>query len=624
MKKIARLRLFGAVMAALPVLGMTAGALGQYRVDDSHVNDANNRIGSGGYNSSHDLSPRDLSVSGNQIVSGNVTGLDFFHGTSLGTDDPNYFGGASLSPTLDRFNAISGPVNYGARSTGASTAQPYFNGDTSTAAPPPNFTTQVGTGAYTPAAPPVNQPYDARLGYFGDPGAVNSPENQAFPVTPGELDLPGPADTSGNATTLTASPLYGIRDWQTGDSSSQYFLSRYSNTNLVSPSDRDRVSNASIQQMRNELNSTIVQGPNGQTPDNSAGGAAAANANPNNLALGAAIAPSSLTPTNGTTVANTYLNPQPLGGEQSTGQSMQQIWINLPSPDQQSSQIADLETRQKLMAQRQKLMANGKGKLTAVEATAQFNAQQQYIKDYNKAAGTGAPGTGKLAAPTDGMGPSTTQPTGVGSGLPKSVMTDHGPAPLPATPQAPPVAPLTPMVTEPLQHDADEQPYIVTSLATGIRAKGLADLMKSAENQMRDGHFNAALDSYDSAEQVAPNNPFIAMGRGFAEMGASYYGKAELDLRRAIAAEPALLAGRYDIKGFLGEDRLKFVVNDLTDIYQSEKDSVRPAVLLGFISHNEGDDTAAAKYLDAADQRAGGRDPIITVMREDWGFVTPK
>jgi tetratricopeptide (TPR) repeat protein len=264
--------------------------------------------------------------------------------------------------------------------------------------------------------------------------------------------------------------------------------------------------------------------------------------------------------------------------------------------------------------------------MTPAEATAQFNAGQQYLKDYNKAAGTGAPGMDKMAAPTDGMGPSTTQPTGVGSHVPKPVMTDHSPAAMPtptATPQAP-AAPLTPMVTEPLQHDADEQPYIVTSLATGIRAKGLADLMKSAENQMRDGHFNAALDSYDSAEQVAPNNPFIAMGRGFAEMGASYYGKAELDLRRAIAAEPALLAGRYDIKGFLGEDRLKFVVNDLTDIYQSEKDSVRPAVLLGFISHNEGDDTAAAKYLNAADQRAGGRDPIITVMREDWGFVTPK
>src|SRR5580658_780794 len=275
MKRIARLRLLGAVMASLPVLGWTAGALGQYRVDDSHVNDANNRIGSGGYNSGHDLSQRDLSVTGNQIISGNVTGLSYFHGTDLGTDDPNYFGAASISPTLDRFNAISGPVNYGARATGASTAQPYFNGDTSTVAPPPNFTGQVGSGSYTPGPAPVNQANDARLGFNGELGAINSPEDQTFPLTPGELDVPGPIDTSGNATTVTASSLYGIRDWRMDDSSQQYFLSRYSNQNLVSPSDRDRLSNAAIQQMRNELNSTIVVGPNGQPVDNSQTGTAA-------------------------------------------------------------------------------------------------------------------------------------------------------------------------------------------------------------------------------------------------------------------------------------------------------------------------------------------------------------
>jgi hypothetical protein len=237
------------------------------------------------------------------------------------------------------------------------------------------------------------------------------------------LDLPGPADTSGNATTLTASPLYGIRDWRMDDSSNQYFLSRYSNVNLASPSDRDRVSNAAIQQMRNELNSTIVQGPNGQTPDNSNGttgtnGTTGANANSDNLAAQAAISPTSLNPTNGATPANTYassLNPLPQTGEQSTGQSSQQRWIALPSPDQQSSQIADLETRQKLMAQRQKLVASGNGKLTPAEANAQYNAGQQYLKDFNKAAGTGAPGIDKMAAPTYGTISSATQPTGFGT-----------------------------------------------------------------------------------------------------------------------------------------------------------------------------------------------------------------
>src|ERR1700729_3953881 len=89
MKKFACLRFLGAVMAATPVLALTGTAMAQYRVDDSHVNDANNRIGSGGYNNSHDLTPRNLSVSGNDIISGNVTGNSYFRGVPLGTDDPN-------------------------------------------------------------------------------------------------------------------------------------------------------------------------------------------------------------------------------------------------------------------------------------------------------------------------------------------------------------------------------------------------------------------------------------------------------------------------------------------------------------------------------------------------------
>jgi hypothetical protein len=614
MKKIARLRFLGAVMAATPVLALTGSALAQYRVDDSHVNDANNRIGSGGYNNTHDLTPRNLSVSGNDIISGNVTGNSYFRGVPMGTDDPNFFSAGNISPTLDRFNAISAPVNYGQRSTGASAAQVYYNGDTQSTAPPPNFVSQVGSSGYTPPAAGSNQNqiYDSRLGYNGQIGAINSPADQTFKLTPGELDLPGPIDTSGNATTLTASPLYGIRDWRMDDSSSQYFLSQYSNVRVASPSDRDRVSNAAIQQMRNELNKTVLQGPDGQTQDNSANGQNPNNANPNNLALASAVGTTSNLQ-NGTLSAQplgSSLNAQPLNGDLTTNQGTQQTLTDLPAPDKQSTQILELEAR------RQKLVAQSKTKMDSVQATKLFNEQQKYKKDVEaaKTGGTNTTGAGL-------SGTAATQPVPMGA-IPTVATPSHGAAVPPTVPTTPPAAPpLNPVVTAPLHHDADEQPYVVTSLATGIRAQGLAELMKTAENQMRQGHFNSALDSYDSAEQVAPNNPFIGLGRGFAELGASYYGKAENDIRRSVTSEPALLAGKYDLKGFLGEDRLGFVIKDLSDIYQSEKDSVRPALLLGFIYHNQGDNAAAANYLSAADQRSGGHDPAVKLMREEWGFV---
>jgi hypothetical protein len=628
MKKNSRLRLLGAVVAALPVLGLTGAALGQYRVDDSHVNDANNRIGSGGYNSSSNLSQRDLAVTGNQIVSGNVTGLNYFHGSATASQDPNFLGAADISPSLDRFNAISAPVNYGQRSTGAPTAQVYYNRDTLNTAPPPTLAGTVGSSTLSPVAPQTNNLYDARLGYNGIQGAINTPADQSFQLTPGELDLPGPTDTSGNATTLTASPLYGIRDWRADDSSDAYFLSQYSNMRLASAATRDRMSNAAIQQMRNELNNTVVLGPNGQPVDNSQ--TSGNNGNPNNLALAGTIGAPAGAPYNGSltpSAMNSNLDGQPINGSINTNQGTTSRVMSLPNPNQQSSQIADLETRQKLMAQRQKLLSNAKGKLSPAEAAAQFNAEQKYVADYNKAAGTTA-GTGAPTLPGTGasvpgtMGGATTMPTGTARITPTGTA-NMGAKSYPSAP-APSSPPLKPMLTEPLQHDVDDQPYVITSLANGIKAKGLADLMKKAETQMRDGHFNGALDSYDAAEQVAPNNPFIAMGRGFAELGASYYGKAELDLRRSIDAEPALLAGKYDLKGFVGEDRLKFVVSDLTEIYQSEKGSVRPALLLGFIAHNQGDNAAAANYLSAADQRAGGRDPIVKLMREEWGFAPAK
>lgn len=207
---------------------------------------------------------------------------------------------------------------------------------------------------------------------------------------------------------------------------------------------------------------------------------------------------------------------------------------------------------------------------------------------------------------------------GPGMGLPS------GPANV-GTPSSGTPAPkpeLKPILNPP-DNSADNQSYVVTSLATGIQAKGLADLMKSAETQMRQGKFTEAVDSYEAAQAVAPNNPFVYLGRSFAELGASYYGKADADLNRAVASDPAVLSGKYDLNGFLGDDRVKFVKTDLADIAKNEK-GARPLVLLAFIAHNTGDDSTAAKYLDDAAARGGGYGSLITLMQAAWGIKGAK
>src|SRR3954470_7249640 len=99
--------LLAAALSALPMLGFAAAAHAQYRVgDDGRANDANNRLGSGGYNQARDASQRPYSSNGNQIVTGNSTGLSYFHG-NVGYTDPNELRSASASAASDHFLAIS-------------------------------------------------------------------------------------------------------------------------------------------------------------------------------------------------------------------------------------------------------------------------------------------------------------------------------------------------------------------------------------------------------------------------------------------------------------------------------------------------------------------------------------
>src|SRR6266542_2960087 len=95
--------------------------------------------------------------------------------------------------------------------------------------------------------------------------------------------------------------------------------------------------------------------------------------------------------------------------------------------------------------------------------------------------------------------------------------------PTAATPQKPTAKP----VKKP-------EPVQVRSFAQGMQARGLTDLTKQAEDLMRQGKYNAALDKYDAAQQVAPNNPMLKMGRAIAELGGSFFARAESHIRDAF------------------------------------------------------------------------------------------
>lgn len=161
-------------------------------------------------------------------------------------------------------------------------------------------------------------------------------------------------------------------------------------------------------------------------------------------------------------------------------------------------------------------------------------------------------------------------------------------------------------------------PLVIHSLAVGIHATGLRDLMADAEQRMHQGHYSEALIRYATAAEVAPNNPLIFLGRSFAELGAGYYARAARDLQSAVIADQTLLMGQYDLKAFLGEDRLSFLVRDLKQIANDDKQNADAPFLLAYIAYNTGSKNMAAGYLDLAEQRSKEKSPAFNLMQQDW------
>jgi tetratricopeptide (TPR) repeat protein len=162
----------------------------------------------------------------------------------------------------------------------------------------------------------------------------------------------------------------------------------------------------------------------------------------------------------------------------------------------------------------------------------------------------------------------------------------------------------------------------ITSFAEGVKAAGLRDLLSRAETSMRDGRFTAALDNYDAAIAVAPNNPLLLIARANAELGAGYYARAQTHIEQTFAADSSLLLAQYDLRVFYGPERLQYLVRDLKDVAQTESGQARPLFLLAYIAYNTNNPQSAADYLAMAERR-GGKDPVFDKLRTFWKLPAP-
>ncbi len=587
-------------LLAVPTLATAQQRVGQ----DGHANDANNQLGSGGYNTPAARPPdlvngyRNNNAYNNDVVFGNVSNGRAFTG-SLPYSDPRLFQGNVAGSQVDTFTknstGVAQPYTGGARLPNQST--PFF-GTTTTVAPPPGFSQSPNNQGFVPTPPAQHQdPADRRL---------NLPLDLTRPILPkpGELNLPGQLDPSAYPAppSATMNPNTGVQSIvpnEIRDAVREQNGNTTTTGGILDPQ--------TIQLMREELDPGLrlrmLQQQQNRNPANQNGPVIDPSITPPSAPDGSvsqAINPIPIAPTNLTvnTRVDNAINTAAVPGNIRVDQSTYTLLATIPTI-QQSTQYAQMRAQlNQYYANRLESTDEAKNRVIVAE----LHRQADIAKKAALARANEGPPT-PAAVPT-------TKPEGLAAfNLPDYARISHE------------------LVENALKNTNNAQPGVtkvdrpepvqVESLATGVKGKGLAALLTKAEDMMRQGKFSSALNQYDAAEQVVPNNPMVLLGRANAELGAGYYAKAEQHLREAFDSDPTLMMAQYDLADMLGRERIQYLGRDLKDLAQSHQTLARPYFLLAYLAYNVHDEKQAAKFLDAAAQRAPG-DEIVQTLKEHW------
>lgn len=525
---------------------------------DGRANEANNRVGSAGLNNVKiDMSKL---PNGNDIINGTVTGGWAFQG-HVPYYAPGAFHGNLPGSFMDNFIRNSSGVNANGTSQDFAQQHTIYYGQNQEVAPP-GFVRDPTSQAYVPPSPmqeaqslSLNAPLDTTLQPLPLPGQI---------ATAGQVDPTAP-----NAQVLTmASPLYGVRQWQTTPQG-QWLLTNPAQAPVPGQSPESAtgvtgpLSQEQIIQMRQQLYRTVVAPAPGENTGQLA--------NPAQSGALSPLAPGGLE-SNPATPANPNgkpsLTPLSVPGQmplQPLQPGATEANPPLPSPAQQSSQYAQMQNRLRQFESQHPL------------PTGQSDEQLlTYVREHRQ------------------------QANGI-TGLIPANPSEPAPAPTPNTPQG-----------------AAAEPLRIKSLAEGFSAKGLADLLANAEAMVSQQKYDQAIQQYNVAMQVAPNNPLLLVGRANAELGGLYFLKADTDLRTAIKADKSVLMGQYDLDHLYGPAQRNVVIVHLKRIASEQTDNPTPLFLLAYVSYNLPDADQAQRFLDLAQRRAGGSDPFIAMLQRYW------
>lgn len=569
MKRHAKWILLAAI-SSIPLLAPRP-ASAQLRVNDNNPGgalDANPRIGSGGSNAGGNYQIINAGIGysripGNDIVTGNVRGLGYFHGGvpyAAASDFRGNLGSSQIDPFIARSTGSPAPN----QSPWISVQPEQFHGNR-TVQVPPGFVQDRSTHTWTPAPPSYLTPPQ----YTGVP--IDASVLLTSPLM-NEVPVPGPVDPqTGLPKMVTSSPLLGVRVWTREELDRAEKLLQSGNPVSEDLLKRLRLDRRTIDQMQEELN---------QSARPAAG--AASLQSPQTIPRTLVDVDLTGKPLVGA------VNPGTLTAGPSVSEGLSSRLVGNPL-SRQSDQYKDL----------QKQFDRYYGVSERIENDEQRNrelrAQLRKLEDLKKKqaeSGVLTPGTNLLP----------------GQDV-RSRIADE-------------------MIARTPMPGVRPAPTKITSLATGVKAQGLRNLLIKAEDLMKQGKFMSALDQYDAASAVTPGNTLVTLGKANAELGAGLYQRSAADLRRALSFDPVLTMAQFDLKAMMGQDRLETIVKDLKEVARKQENDATAPLLLGYVAYNTGNETQAGIYLDLAQKRAGGQDPFVKLLQTHWtlpvqGFTAP-
>ena len=666
-----------AVLAGL--LTFNSSAMAQQRVgSDGHARDSSNLVGSNGYNGSGGGNSLYSNLVNNSIVSGDITGGKAFRG-NLSFEDPTAFHGNLPGTNISNFVAqSSGATTSGVLTDNANQTRIYL-GDNRGVNAPSNFVAVGNNGGYIQSPNVAGSSFsDGRL---GDPAAVptGSIDPQSL-FLPAGTQAGGGRSSYLTASPLYGVQKLDNAQQNTGSSSFGNQANSSALNNSALGASLDDSAQTRLQALNEGFNSDLTPGSsvNSSNPQSPSGGVGqtgigtqqglptntanlplnnSANQNQtnsdgsansqtdnqtgNNSLLqnplnvqNSSNGSGSLNGANGTAqiqggaALNNRPLDRPLNAQIASGDALnsgdQRLGASIHTGQDSQSSVANIKAAS---ANQQSAYFRMLGQLQARAGSGALTSQQQrMLKDFNsqnqiKPEISDPSRTGELAGRNQSSFGTSNIPSNSGTGAMSGALSGTGVGGANGRTGSPLLGGNTGGAISPQQiatPKSSPTSIVIPSFAHEETDKTLVPVLSKAEDLMKQGKFSSAVDQYDQAEQIAPNDPFVWLGRANAELGTTSYGLAEQHLRRAFLSDQALMMARYDLSALIGNERLQYLIKDLKDIATANPNESRPVFLLAYICYNTNKDRAAANYLNLAAKREGKADPLFKLLQERW------